>query len=44
LLLETRRHRPAVEVFLDALRDEAIRARIRACGMEPSSEEPRGTQ
>jgi putative molybdopterin biosynthesis protein len=39
LLLESRRHRPAVQAFLDALRDEAVRTRIRACGMEPSDEE-----
>jgi putative molybdopterin biosynthesis protein len=40
LLLETRRHRPAVQAFLDALRDEAVRTRIRACGMEPGGQEP----
>jgi putative molybdopterin biosynthesis protein len=39
LLLETRRHRPAVRAFLDALRDEAVRTRIRACGMEPNNAE-----
>jgi putative molybdopterin biosynthesis protein len=39
LLLEARRHRPAVQAFLAVLRDEAVRARIRACGMEPSGEE-----
>jgi putative molybdopterin biosynthesis protein len=39
LLLEARRKRPAVQAFLSVLRDEAVRARIRACGMEPSSEE-----
>jgi putative molybdopterin biosynthesis protein len=39
LLLEARRDRPAVQAFLSALHDEAVRARIRACGMEPSSEE-----
>jgi putative molybdopterin biosynthesis protein len=38
LLLETRRHRPAVQAFLNALRDEAVRTRIRACGMEPNDE------
>ncbi len=36
LLLEARRDRPAVQAFLDVLRDEATRARIRALGMEPS--------
>jgi putative molybdopterin biosynthesis protein len=36
LLLETRRERPVVQAFLDALRDEPTRARIRALGMEPS--------
>jgi putative molybdopterin biosynthesis protein len=39
LLLETRRDRPAVRAFLNALHDEAVRARIRACGMEPSSQD-----
>jgi putative molybdopterin biosynthesis protein len=39
LLLETRRHRPAVQAFLSALRDEAVRTRIRACGMEPSDDD-----
>jgi len=39
LLLEARRHRPAVEAFLSALRNEAVRRSIRACGMEPSAEE-----
>ena len=38
LLLEARRHRPAVQAFLSALRDEAVRAGIRASGMEPSGE------
>jgi putative molybdopterin biosynthesis protein len=36
LLVETRRDRPAVQAFLAALRDEAVRARIRALGMEPA--------
>ena len=36
MLLEARRDRPAVQAFLDALRDEATRARIRALGMEPA--------
>ncbi len=35
LLVEARRERPAVQAFLQALRDEATRARIRALGMEP---------
>jgi putative molybdopterin biosynthesis protein len=39
LLLETRRHRAAVQAFLTALRDEAVRTRIRACGMEPNDED-----
>jgi putative molybdopterin biosynthesis protein len=39
LLLETRRYRPAVQAFLSALHDEVVRERIRACGMEPSSDE-----
>ncbi len=44
LLLEARRHRPAVLAFLKVLRDEAVRGRIRACGMEPNSEQFRETQ
>jgi len=36
LLLEARRERPAVQVFLAALHDEATRARIRALGMRPA--------
>jgi putative molybdopterin biosynthesis protein len=36
LLREARRERPAVQAFLDALRDETTRARIRALGMEPA--------
>lgn len=40
LLFEARRHRPAVQAFLDALlRDAAVRAHISACGMEPSEEQ-----
>jgi putative molybdopterin biosynthesis protein len=35
LLVEARRHRPAVAAFLEALRDEATCERIRALGMEP---------
>jgi putative molybdopterin biosynthesis protein len=38
LLRKERRHRPAVQAFLDALRDETTRARIRALGMEPAGE------
>jgi putative molybdopterin biosynthesis protein len=36
LLREARRERPAVQAFLDALRDETTRAGIRALGMEPA--------
>ena len=36
LLLQARRDRPAVQAFLEVLRDEATRARIRALGMEPA--------
>jgi putative molybdopterin biosynthesis protein len=36
LLRETRRDRPAVQAFLEVLRDEAARDRIRALGMEPA--------
>ncbi len=35
LLVEARRHRPAVQAFLEVLRDETTRERIRALGMEP---------
>jgi putative molybdopterin biosynthesis protein len=35
LLVEARRDRPAVRQFLELLRDEPTRARIRALGMEP---------
>jgi putative molybdopterin biosynthesis protein len=38
LLRTARRHRPAVQAFLDVLRDESTRLRIRALGMEPSAE------
>jgi putative molybdopterin biosynthesis protein len=34
LLVEARRERPAVQAFLAALRDEAVRTRIAALGME----------
>jgi putative molybdopterin biosynthesis protein len=36
LLVESRRERPAVAAFLNALADEAVRARIRALGMVPA--------
>jgi putative molybdopterin biosynthesis protein len=36
LLVESRRERPAVQAFLAALRDQDVRARIRALGMQPS--------
>jgi len=36
LLVESRRGRPAVQAFLDALRDETTRAKIRALGMRPA--------
>jgi putative molybdopterin biosynthesis protein len=35
LLVEAHRERPAVRAFLTALRDETVRTRIRALGMEP---------
>jgi putative molybdopterin biosynthesis protein len=38
LLREARRERPAVQAFLDVLRDKATRERIRALGMEPAGE------
>ncbi len=38
LLVEARRGRPAVQAFLDVLRDDATRQRIRALGMEPAGE------
>jgi len=38
LLIEARRERPAVRAFLDVLRDEGTRARIRALGMEPADQ------
>ncbi|MGB8743799.1 MAG: molybdopterin biosynthesis protein [Xanthobacteraceae bacterium] len=37
LLVEARRERPAVQAFLQALRDGATRTRIRALGMEPAA-------
>ncbi len=36
LLVEERRERPAVQAFLAALRDEDVRERIRAIGMQPA--------
>jgi putative molybdopterin biosynthesis protein len=36
LLRQARRDRPAMQAFLEVLRDEATRARIRALGMEPA--------
>ena len=36
LLVESRRERPAVQAFLAALRDEAVREKIRALGMRPA--------
>jgi putative molybdopterin biosynthesis protein len=36
LIVENRRSRDAVQAFLAALQDEAVRARIRAIGMDPS--------
>jgi putative molybdopterin biosynthesis protein len=35
LVVEARRERPAVQAFIEVLRDEATRDRIRALGMEP---------
>jgi putative molybdopterin biosynthesis protein len=35
LLVESRRERPAVKAFLDALRDPATKEQIRALGMQP---------
>ena len=36
LLVERRRDRPAVQAFLAALRDDAVREKIRALGMRPA--------
>jgi putative molybdopterin biosynthesis protein len=36
LLVESHRDRPAVQAFLAALRDETVRAEIRALGMRPA--------
>ena len=38
LVVESRRERPAVRAFLEALRDEATRARILALGMVPADD------
>jgi molybdopterin molybdotransferase/putative molybdopterin biosynthesis protein len=38
LLVEARRQRPAVHAFIEVLRDEATRDRIRALGMEPAAD------
>ena len=35
LVVEARRQRPAVQAFIEVLRDEPTRDRIRALGMEP---------
>jgi putative molybdopterin biosynthesis protein len=40
LLVEARRERPAVRAFLATLRDETVRVRIRALGMEPADPPP----
>ncbi|HEX5507950.1 MAG TPA: substrate-binding domain-containing protein, partial [Pseudolabrys sp.] len=37
LLVEANRARPAVQAFLAALRDEAVRERIAALGMQPAN-------
>jgi putative molybdopterin biosynthesis protein len=39
LVVEARRQRPAVQAFIEVLRDEAVRDRIRALGMEPAAQE-----
>src|SRR5207244_3202484 len=36
LLVESRRDRPAVQAFLAALRDKAVREKVRALGMRPA--------
>ena len=38
LVVESRRERPAVQAFLAALRDPAVRARIAALGMRPAGD------
>jgi putative molybdopterin biosynthesis protein len=37
LVVESRRERPAVQAFLDALRDDKVKSRILALGMQPSA-------
>jgi putative molybdopterin biosynthesis protein len=37
LLVESRRDRPPVRAFLEALRDEGVRRKIRMLGMRPAS-------
>jgi putative molybdopterin biosynthesis protein len=39
LVVEARRQRQAVQAFIEVLRDEALRDRIRALGMEPAAQE-----
>jgi putative molybdopterin biosynthesis protein len=39
LVVEARRHRPAIAAFIAVLRDEAVRERIRALGMEPAAQD-----
>ena len=39
LVVEARRQRPATQAFIEVLRDEATRSRIRALGMEPAGHE-----
>ena len=39
LVVEARRHRPAIAAFIAVLQDQAIRARIRAVGMEPAAQD-----
>ena len=36
LVADARRHRPAVQAFVDVLRDKSTRERIRALGMQPA--------
>jgi putative molybdopterin biosynthesis protein len=36
LVADARRNRPAVQAFIDALRDDVTRERIRALGMQPA--------
>ncbi len=39
LVVLARRQRPAVQAFIEILRDEATRERIRALGMEPAAQD-----